>query len=238
MVSNGCGEARRRFRSLTDTLAVAADAVMAVVLAPACASCGSVLDSPRAGPVCDDCWRGISPLPLPWQPAAPSSLDSGIAAAVYDGTLRNIIHAWKFERRQGLARPLAALVRVRCHDSLAGADMAVAVPMTPWRRWARGFNQADDLARGLGVPVVRALARWRPRPAQASLSLPQRQRNLTAAIVVRRRTAPRLAGARIVLVDDVVTTGATLEACAAALKAAGAADVRAVTVARTPLKRA
>lgn len=214
----------------------AIDGVMAVAIAPACASCGATLDSPLAGPVCDICWRGISPLPLPWRPAKPTSLDSGLAAAIYDGPLRDIIHAWKYERRQGLSRPLAALVRARCGEALAGADVAVAVPMTPWRRWRRGFNQADDLARGLGLPVARPLARWRPRPTQASLPLHLRQRNLATSITVRRRWRARLAGARVVLVDDVVTTGATLEACATALKQAGAAEVRAVTVARTLLK--
>lgn len=234
---NVCGDRPRRFRSLTDTVAIAADAAMAVVLAPACASCGSVLESPLAGPVCDTCWRSVSPVPLPWTPPPPSAIDAVISAGAFDGPLRDIIHAWKFERRQGLSRRLAALVRERCAPALAGADVAVPVPMTPWRRWRRGFNQADDLARGLGLPVARALARWRPRPAQASLPSHLRRHNLDTSIFLPARHRTAVAARVVVLVDDVVTTGATLEACAIVLKEAGAAEVRAVTVARTLLKQ-
>lgn len=207
---------------------------MAMVFAPACASCAAVLDAPLSGPVCDACWRAVGPFPLPWRGEA---IGDAMSAAPYDGPLRDIIHAWKFERRQGLARPLAALVRERCAPVLAGADVAVPVPMTPWRRWHRGFNQADDLARGFGVPVARPLARWRPRPAQASLHSDERRRNLldSMRVLPYRRAAVR--HRVIVLVDDVVTTGATLEACAIALREAGAKDVRAVTVARTMLKQ-
>ena len=233
---SGFGDRRRRFRSLTDTIATAADAVMAVVLAPACASCASVLESPLAGPVCDTCWRSVSPFPLPWTPPPPSTIDAVISAGAFEGPLRGIIHAWKFERRQGLSRPLAALVRERCAPVLAGADIAVPVPMTPWRRWRRGFNQADDLACRLGLPVARALARWRPRPAQASLPSHLRRHNLDTSIFLLTHHRNAVDGRVVVLVDDVVTTGATLEACAMVLKAAGASEVRAITVARTLLK--
>jgi len=211
------------------------DALAAVLLAPACASCGEVLDAPLAGPVCAACWDRIPPLALTWRTPGEAGIDV-ISAAPYDAPLRDIIHAWKFERRQGLARPLSALVLARCSAALAGADAAVPVPMTPWRAWRRGFNQADDLARRLGMPVARVLARWRPRPAQASLPSARRRRNLARAVFVPawRRAAVR--GRVMVLVDDVVTTGATLEACAWALREAGAKEVRAVTVARTPLR--
>ena len=237
MDSSGFGDQRKRFRSLNNIVALAADAVMAVVFAPACASCASVLESPLDGPVCSACWRGIGPLPLPWVPPPPSAIDAAAAAAAFDGTLRNIIHAWKFERRQTLGGPLAAIVRDRCASTLAGADVAVPVPITPWRRWHRGFNQAEDLARGLGLPVAGALARWRPRPAQVTLPSRLRRHNLDTSIFVLPHRRTRVAGRIVVLVDDVVTTGATLEACAAALKEAGAAEVRAVTAAQTLLRR-
>ena len=234
MASNVCGDRPRRFRSLNNVVTAATDAAMAMVFAPACASCAAVLESPLSGPVCDACWRAVGPFPLPWRGEA---FGDAMSAAPYDGSLRDIIHAWKFERRQGLARPLAALVHERCAPVLHDAEVAVPVPMTPWRRWHRGFNQADDLARRLGVPVARPLARWRPRPAQASLHSDARRRNLLDSVFVlpHRRAAVR--GRVIVLVDDVVTTGATLEACAVALREAGAKDVRAVTVARTLLRR-
>lgn len=233
MASNVCGDRPRRFRSLNNVIASAANAAMAMMFAPACASCAAVLESPLSGPVCDACWRAVGPFPLPWRGDA---FRDAMSAAPYDGTLRDIIHAWKFERRQGLARPLAALVRERCAAVLEGAEIAVPVPMTPWRRWHRGFNQADDLARRLGVPVARPLARWRPRPAQASLHSDERRRNLLDSMFVLPCRRAVLRDRIVVLVDDVVTTGATLEACAVALKAAGVKDVRAVTVARTLLR--
>jgi ComF family protein len=239
---SGFGDQRKRFRSLSrgglqpvlTPLAAAVDAVLAMAFAPACASCAAVLDSPLAGPVCDGCWRAIGPFPHPWRGTA---LGDAMAAAPYDGPLREIIHAWKFDGRQPIARRLGALVRERCAEVLDGADAAVPVPMTPWRRWRRGFNQADDLARRLGLPVMRPLARWRPRPAQASLHSDRRRQNLAGAIFVLPHRRASVQGRVLVLVDDVVTTGATLEACAAALRQAGAADVRAVTAARTLLKR-
>jgi ComF family protein len=233
MDSSGSGDRRRRFRSLNNIAAAAADAAMAMAFAPGCASCAALLESPHSGPVCDACWRAVGPFALPWRGSA---VGDALSAAPYDGPLRNIIHAWKFERRQSLVRPLGALVRERCAAVLDGADAAAPVPMTPWRQWRRGFNQADDLARRLGLPVVRPLARWRHRPAQASLHSDQRRRNLAGAMLVLRHRRASVRGRVIVLVDDVVTTGATLEACAAALQDAGAKDVRAVTVART-LKR-
>ena len=209
------------------------DGALALFLAPACASCAAVLESPLSGPICDECWRAVPPAASPWQTPGGVRVD---AAAPYDGSLRNIIHAWKFECRQSLARPLAHLVRERCGAALADVDLAVPVPMTPWRRWRRGFNQAEDLAKALGPRRSRALARWRPRPAQATLHVDERRVNLSAAISVPRWQRGRVRGRVVLLVDDVVTTGATLDACASALVDAGAADVRAVAVARTLLK--
>lgn len=216
--------------------ASAADAALALVLAPACASCASVLDAPLSGPVCEACWASVPSAPLQWQaPSTPAF--TVFSAGAYDGALRNIIHAWKFERRQSLARPLARMVRERCAEAFDEDALAVPVPMTPWRRWRRGFNQAEDLAAHLGVRRARVLARWRPRPAQSTLPSTRRRVNLEAAVFVPAWQRRRVRGRAILLVDDVVTTGATLTVCAAALREAGAADVRAVTVARTRLKR-
>jgi len=210
-----------------------ADSLAAIVLAPACAACGAVLESPIAGSVCGRCWDSIPPAPLSWRTPAGISVDS---AGAYDGTLKNIVHAWKFERRQSLARPLAALLVDRCPQALEGCELAVPVPMTPWRKWRRGFNQAEDLASRLGVPVSRALSRWRPRPAQSTLPSSRRRSNLETSVFVPRWRRPAVLGRAVLLVDDVVTTGATIDACAEALGEGGAADVRAVTVARTMLR--
>jgi len=152
----------------------------------------------------------------------------------YDGQLRLIIHALKYDRRRSLARRLASLMRERGADVLAGADCLVPVPLH-WRRLRlRGFNQAADLAAGVGLPVARALRRVRPTRPQAELPASRRYQNLRGAFAPARRSGQRreVAGKCVVLVDDVVTTGATLDGCARVLQAEGAREVRALTVAR------
>jgi ComF family protein len=120
---------------------------------------------------------------------------------------------------------------------LAHASCVVPVPLHPWRRLTRGFNQATVLARGLGLPVVPALWRRRATLSQAALSAAARRRNVRGAFgpspCLRPATRRRhLDGAIVVLVDDVSTTGATLDACARVLKAMGAREVRALTAAK------
>jgi ComF family protein len=236
------------------TIRAGLDAVLAVVLAPACAACGELLPHPTHGPVCDACWRSILPLTPPvcgvcgdalpsWRAISvplslcprcrrrPRTVDAARAVGAYDGALRAVVHALKYEGRRSLARPLARLMRDRCAAVLDGADVAVPVPLHPSRRRQRGFNQALDLARGLGLPVVRALRRARATPSQTGLPAAQRHRNVRDAFALTWR-AGAAAGRIVVLVDDVSTTGATLDACAGVLKTAGAREVRAVTAAR------
>jgi ComF family protein len=141
------------------------------------------------------------------------------------------VHALKYDGRRSLARRLGALMRQRGHDVLDGAVCAIPVPLHSSRRRHRGFNQADDLARFVGLPVVHALKRTRRTGPQADLPAAQRHRNVRDAFA-STRSVRRLAGAVVVLIDDVSTTGATLEACARALKHAGVAEVRALTAAR------
>jgi ComF family protein len=141
------------------------------------------------------------------------------------------VHALKYDARRSIARPLGELMRARGGDILRGAICAVPVPLHPARRRERGFNQASDLAAHLGLPVVDALARVRATAAQAQLSAAERQRNLQGAFAATRR-ARALAGATVVLVDDVSTTGTTLDGCARALQQAGIGEVRALTAAR------
>ena len=160
------------------------DAILAVAWAPRCTACDDPLERPTAGIVCDDCWRRIRCIEAPFcercgvrVPAAASSLCGDCratggpltarrAAGVHAGTLREIVHAFKYEGRRSLARPLAQLIRSVAGDWLRDADIAVPVPLHPLRRWRRGFNQADDLAVHLGMPVLRALRRRRHnRPA-------------------------------------------------------------------------
>jgi ComF family protein len=118
----------------------------------------------------------------------------------------------------------------RCGELLAGADFVVPVPLYFFRRLTRGFNQAEDLCSALPLPISHALTRARHTRAQADLPAAARQANVKGAFRLDDRASVR--GACIVLVDDVSTTGATLEACAQALLAGGAREVRALIAAR------
>jgi ComF family protein len=145
--------------------------------------------------------------------------------------LRAIIHALKYDGRRSLARRLAPLMRARGGDILAGACCVVPVPLHASRVRERGFNQAADLAGPLGLPVVHALRRVRATATQTGLPSARRHKNVRDAFQPTR-AARAVDRAIVVLVDDVCTTGATLEACARVLKACGAAEVRALTAAR------
>jgi ComF family protein len=210
-------------------LRAAADALLSVVLAPSCAACGELLEHPTRGAACLRCWRSIRPLtPTMYLSASVSRVAS---AGAYEGALRAIVHAIKYEGRRSLARPLAALMRQRCGSVLEGADVLVPVPLHTARRRSRGFNQASDLARHLDPPIVHALKRTRPTASQTGLPAAERHRNMRGAFAAVWH-APDLAGKIVVLVDDVSTTGATIEACARVLKELGVREVRAVTAAR------
>jgi len=227
------------------TLRVFADALLAALLAPPCAACARPLDRPLAGAVCDACWTALAPRPSPFTLAR---IARAAAIGPYEGPLRALLHALKYDGRRSIAPRLGSLMAVHGRDVLAGADVAVPVPLHPRRLRERGFNQADDLARGLGVPVRRALCRVRATRPQVDLPAAARAENVRGAFATGRRwgavvsglspgAPPRLAGRVIVLVDDVTTTGATLEACAQALYGAGAKEVRALTAARVVTAR-
>jgi ComF family protein len=153
------------------------------------------------------------------------------AIGEYDGALRAILHALKYDGRRSLARPLASRMREQGAAILEGADAVVPVPLHPSRRRERGFNQAHDLARHLGVRVSTALERVRPTVPQVSLAAARRHGNVRDAFAPTRAAAA-LSGKIVVLVDDVSTTGATLDACARVLEENGVGEVRALTAAR------
>lgn len=153
------------------------------------------------------------------------------AIGAYDGTLRAIVHALKYDGRRSLAVALARLMRERGCAVLDGADAVVPIPLHAARRRERGFNQAADLASHLRLPVIAALRRIRPTAVQASLPAARRHGNVRGAFAVTP-LVETVQGRTVVLVDDVSTTGATLEAGARALKAAGVSEVRALTAAR------
>jgi ComF family protein len=154
----------------------------------------------------------------------------------YDGRMKDIIHSLKYERRRSIAPPLGQLMRERGAALLRDAAVVVPVPLHPRREYERGFNQADDLARQLGVPVWPLLKRIVFTRSQIELPRDQRQENVKDAFGFRP-SALRVIPQIVVLVDDVSTTGATLEACARVLKRAGVTEVRAVTAARVVHER-
>jgi len=157
----------------------------------------------------------------------------------YEGTLREIIHALKYSGRHSLARPIAEQMRQRGSELLDEADCVVPVPLHWRREYQRGFNQAREIARHLGLPVVDALVRRRATRAQVELAADRRRANVEGAFGLRRRPfrPSDVTGYRVALVDDVSTTGATLEACARVLKAGGASQVYALTAARVVTRR-
>ena len=224
-----------------------ADALLTVVWSPACAACAAPLTAPTRGIVCNRCWNALArlggrsggdggrtaPQRIAFLTGTPDRepKTAGRAAGPYEGRLRAILHAFKYDGHRSLARPLAELMRRAGADVLAQADLAVPVPLHWRRRWRRGFNQAADLAAHLGLPVAEVLRRTRATPSQVGLSRPARARSVRGAIApVRGHSVVR--GRSVVLIDDVLTTGATIEACAAVLRAAGAGRVRALTVAQ------
>jgi len=237
-------------RRLTDAVLLAIDGLAVVLLSPRCAACDRPLEHPTSGAVCGICWASILPLtpplcdvcgdPLPTLNGRTVCRSCGgtthpvsraRAIGAYDDPLRAIVHALKYDARRSLARPLGEMMLARGADVLEGASCVVPVPLHPSRRRERGFNQARDLARQLGLPVIEALARVRRTPPQTELSAQERRKNLDGAFATTSHVR-KLIGATVVLVDDVSTTGATLDACAQALKNAGVSEVRALTAAR------
>ena len=192
-----------------------ADALLAVLLAPQCAACARALDAPLDGPVCAPCWGRVPSRSVPFRHRS-GLVDVGCAAGDYEGTLHEIIHAFKYDGRRTLARPLGAMLRAAGTEVLRDADCAVPVPLHAWRRGRRGFNQAADLAGGLERPVMHALWRSRATSPQTGLTAGRRRRNVHRAFTLspllsRTQRTTLLEDRAVVLVDDVRTTGATLD---------------------------
>ncbi|MBM3782119.1 MAG: ComF family protein [Acidobacteria bacterium] len=232
----------------------ALEALLCALVEPACAVCHGLNDQPLASAVCAECWQRVELFDPLAQRAAdmPPLLDALVSAGPHRGTLRRLVRCLKYDRRRSVARPLARLMAEAGHALLASADVVVPVPSHWWRRFRRGFNQTEELARHLGRPWACLLRRPGARIPQVHLRGVARRSNVQGAFALDVRACQRwqrhrerpvsahdslLDGMRVLLVDDVATTGATLGACAEVLRAAGAISVSALTAARADLGR-
>ena len=175
------------------------------ITAPLCRSCGLPFASAAQGGLAGVCLTCM---------AHPPAWGEARAALVYDAAARRLILPFKHADRQDLADVLGRHMARAGRALLARADVLVPVPLHRWRLFRRGFNQAGLLARGLmrqgGYEVLPdALRRVRRTPTLGPLSAVERARMMQGAFAVRACRAPRLRGARVVLVDDVMTSGAT-----------------------------
>lgn len=162
-----------------------------------------------------------------------ANFDTAYSFGSYDGPLRKLIHLFKYAKIESLAVPLSRfLTRTLPLDQQF--DVVLAMPMHWRKRWERGFNQAELLAKPIakryGLKLKSNLRRARYTKAQAGLSEAQRRENLQGSFCVKR--PEEIKNQRVLLVDDVFTTGATLRAASTALKRAGARHITALTLAR------
>ncbi len=159
--------------------------------------------------------------------------DAAYSFGAYEAELRELIHLFKYAKIRTLAGPLGKFLAVALPREQA-YDVIVPMPLHIWRRWQRGFNQSELLAREIGrrihTPVKNLVRRVRYTRPQAGLTNAKRRTNVVRAF--RAKNSRALEGSRVLLVDDVLTTGATARACAKALKKAGAGHVTVLTLAR------
>lgn len=159
--------------------------------------------------------------------------DYAASFGMYDGKLRSLIHLYKYSGMRPLAKPLASYLD-RAIPLDETFDAIAFVPLYWRRKWSRGFNQAELLARHIAmrrrIPILNVLRRKRATQTQAGLASAGRRRNVAGAFTLRANK--NIAGKKILLIDDVMTTGATASACAAVLKRGGAKSVSLFTVAR------
>ena len=213
-------------------------ALIDLLLPPRCPGCGT-----EGTIICATCRRHLhrrrdEPAGVPI--GMPAGMPPGIVqlewCATYSGSIRAALHALKYAGERRLVAPLGAALAERWARVAAGGDLVTWVPVHPARRRDRGFDQAEELARAMGsalqLPVMACLERRRRTMAQHALDRRARASNVSGVFTIVPAALPRVRGRWVVIVDDIMTTGATLAGCAAALLDAGAAAVSAVTVAR------
>ncbi|NIX75130.1 ComF family protein [Microvirga terricola] len=230
-------------------------AALGLVYPPTCIACQAATSAPHG--LCAGCWAGMRFIERPYcerlgtpfavdfgqtllSPAAiadPPVFGRSRAVAEYDGTAAMLVHRLKYGDRLELARALGTMMTRAGAELIAEADVIVPVPLHRWRLWRRRFNQAMALAavvaRESGVacdPFL--LARVKRTRRQVGLTKTQRQENLQGAFRVPEEAKARLKGKRVLLIDDVLTTGSTANAASRALLRGGAAQVDVLAFAR------
>jgi len=226
----------------------AAHALADLVMPPLCLGCHKPLTTHDA--LCAACWRSIDfirpplcdrlGLPLPFDTggpmvsaaavADPPDYERARAVARFDGVMRTLVHDLKFHDRHDARRLFGRWLAEAGDELLKDANVLIPVPLTRARLWSRRFNQsailAQEVERLSGVEMLPlALRRTRRTQPQVGLTRPQRLKNVSGAFAVAAEHKVAVAGAKVVLIDDVVTSGATARACARALKRAGAERV-------------
>ncbi len=228
-------------------------ATLDLLYPPACAACGAETAAHTGlcapcfresgfitGPTCMRCGVPAPGLDLCDACAhAPPAWDRGRAVALYEGAARRIVLALKHGDRIDIARTVAPWLLRAGGALVADADLVAPVPLHWTRLLMRRFNQSAELARALaraadrpGILAADLLIRTRRTPSQDGRTRAGRLANVSGAFTVSKRWRGKLAGRRVLLVDDVMTTGATLSACAEALRGAGAAGVDVITLSR------
>jgi len=233
----------------------AASALSDILLPPLCLSCRASIQA-HSG-LCPVCWARVNfieppvcerlGIPLPYAldgpivsaaaMADPPVYDRARAVARYDDVMRDLVHDLKYrDRHEGIAL-FGRWLRHAGRRLFSDADLLVPVPLYTLRLWHRRFNQSALLSQRLSVETKLphdpfCLTRTRRTATQVGLSPEQRRRNVTGAFAVPEDCVPRIEGKSVILIDDVITTGATANACARALKRAGAAHVDVLALAR------
>ncbi len=247
-------QARDAFAACRSAWWRAAKIALDVALPTLCVACRAPVDGDG---VCAECWARLSFIASPFCPrlgipfvydpgpgllsmeaiADPPAYTRARAVVRYDDVARTLVHALKYQDRTDLAPTMGRWMARAGRELLAEANLLVPVPLH-WRRgWSRRFNQSGALARAIerqsGVKMAsEVLRRVRPTEQQVGLSRAQRASNVQGAFKVSADRRADIARRRVVLIDDVLTSGATVDACARALLRAGAADVDVLVFAR------